>query len=106
MKPSALGGEEVLTGRSLERRQKEEAHRREIEEKKQRGEFKNASSMTKEEAASSIQGLFRSRKARARIRDLLKSLYEKVVAEDGSVYNVNTRRWLQSFERLSAYIRF
>ena len=62
------------------------------EQKRSEGTLKTASTMTEDEAAKTIQGLWKTRKARKYLRVLIASLYEKVYDESsGTFYYYNTR---------------
>eukprot|EP00948_MAST-09A_sp_MAST-9A-sp1_P003085 g3085.t1 len=63
-----------------------------LQYKKDHGTFKTAENMTDEEAAKCIQGLFRSRKAKKLIRELIRGIYEKAVDPNtGETYYYNKK---------------
>merc|ERR1712167_482618 len=47
--------------------------------------------LTPEQAASKLQGMWRAKVALRRMRELIKSVTEKVTTEDGEVYYYNTQ---------------
>ena len=62
------------------------------EAKKRAGTYKSAADMSEEDAARAIQGLFRSRRARFYLRQLLGELYERVWDEGSQSYYYFNKR--------------
>ena len=70
------------------------------EQKREEGTLKTASTMTEDEAAKTIQGLWKTRKARKYLRLLIASLYEKVYDESsGTFYYYNTKTGESMWEK-------
>lgn len=87
-----LAGMNAYTPRSRKRFQAQEMKRKE-------GTLKNHASMTKDEAARSIQGLYRNRKARQYLYTLLNSIYEKGYDEEGNVFYYNHKTGESSWSK-------
>jgi len=84
-KPKLLGQDaEFLTPRSRKRLEVQE-------EKRRLGKLRKAESMTQDEAARFIQGMFRNRVARKHLKALIASVYEKVFDDEGNVFYYNRR---------------
>ena len=76
--------------------------RAKVMDKKERGMWKTADTMTDEEAAETIQAMFRKRKARKMLRHLLLNIYEKVVDPNtGTEYYYNSKTGESSWEKPS-----
>lgn len=85
VKPKLLGdNDDFLTPRGRRRLQLQE-------EKRTRGALKSSEDMSEDGAARFIQSMYRSRKARHYLQDLLAKVYIKSYDEDGNCYFFNER---------------
>ena len=76
-----------------------------MEDKKKRGTWKTADNMSDEEAAKVIQGLFRSRKAKKMIRDLVSLKVLCLLECPWEEYVARLKSWLSFFLITSSPLR-